>query len=85
MLFYQIVQWQCYYINKTCEELEQFHQCEKKYFLSKKESLYFMHNSSALVIQRVGGNCFSLVSRAFLQLQDQIHYTGEHIYYVETD
>ena len=44
-----------------------------------------MHNSSALVIQRVGGNCFSLVSRAFLQLQDQIHYTGEHIYYVETD
>ena len=44
-----------------------------------------MHNSSALVIQRVGENCFSLVSRAFSQLEDQIHYTGEHVYYVETD
>lgn len=85
MLFYQIVQWQCYYINKTCEELEQFHQCENKYFLSKKESLYFRHNSSALVIQRVGGNRFSLASRAFSQLEDQIYYTGEHVYYVETD
>ena len=36
--------------------------------------LHFRHNLSASVIQRVGGNCSSLASKAFLQLKDQIDY-----------
>ena len=37
----------------------------KKCFLLKMELIHFRHNSSASIIQRVGGNCYSLASKAF--------------------
>ena len=46
----------------------------RKCFSLKMESLHFRHNSSASIIQRAGGNCSSLASRAFLQPEDQNHY-----------
>ena len=53
----------------------------KESFLFKMELSHFRHNSSASIIERVGGNCSPLVSTVFFySLKTSfITITGDHV------